>query len=67
MTEEQFKKILTDDQFITEVLDGWNRYHRLRTNRLMYEVFTPTLIKWWHKVRGKKPYLDVNYKSKYEL
>lgn len=64
MTEEQLKTILTNDQFIADVIDNLNHYHRLRTNRLMYEVFTPTLIKWWHKVRGKKPYLDFNYKPK---
>jgi hypothetical protein len=32
--------------------------------KLMYEIFTPFHVIMWHKIIGKKPYLDVNYKSK---
>jgi hypothetical protein len=64
MTEEQLKTIILNDKTIKEFYDSLNYYHRLKINRLMYEVFTPTLIKWWHKLRGKKPYLDLNYEPK---
>jgi hypothetical protein len=32
--------------------------------KLMYEIFTPFHVIMWHKMIGKKPYLNVNYKSK---
>ena len=31
----------------------------------MYKVFTPTYIKWWHKLTGNKPYMNFNYEPKF--
>ena len=64
MTQEQLKKILLNDQLLTELSECWNRYHRLQRNRMMYEVFTPTYLKWWHKLTGNKPYMNFNYEPK---
>ena len=64
MTQEQLSKIILNDQLIKELSDWWVSYNRLERNRMMYRVFTPFYIQWWHKLIGHKPYLNFNYQPK---
>jgi len=64
MTNEQLTKILTNEMLLECIGDAWRKYNRLKRNKAMYIVFTPRYIRLWHRITGKKPYLDFNYEPK---
>ena len=65
LNDELIKRIILNPTFTTGLADCWNRYHRLKRNKMMYEICTPTLTKWWQKLRGIKPYMNRNYEPKF--
>jgi hypothetical protein len=64
MTNEQLAKLLTDEMLLECIGEGWRKYNRLKINRIMYIVYTPRYVRLWHRITGKKPYLDFNYQPK---
>ena len=62
--KEKLIKIMTSDVFKKAIIDCWNHWNRLKRNKMMYNIFTPFYIKWWHKIKGEKPYLELNYEPK---
>ena len=64
MTNEQLAKLLTNEMLLECIGDTWRKYDRLKRNKTMYIVFTPRYIRFWHRITGKKPYLDFNYQPK---
>lgn len=64
MTSEQLKTNLLNPEFIKGVAECYINIHRLKRNRMMYEVFTPIHIKIWHKLLNKKPYMKLDYEPK---
>jgi len=64
MTEEQLKQIVLNEELINELTECHIRATRLHKNRMMYEVFTPVYLKWWHRLTGNKPYMNFNYQPK---
>lgn len=65
MTQEQLQRIISNHELIKGFTDCWIRMNRIKTNRMMYDVFTPRYLKLWHKLLGKKPYMNFNYKPKF--
>lgn len=61
------EKIKTDIEFRNEFINMLNYWHlhygRVERNRIHYIMFTPIWKQFWHKIRGKKPYENLNYES----
>lgn len=57
-TEEEF------NAFADAILFCTKRYKRIERNRMHYIVFTPLWKQLWHRIRGIKPYEDLNYEPK---
>lgn len=63
MVSIDWKSIFTKE-LVEEFVSAINKCKRIEHNKMMYDIFTPSYIKFWNKINGKKPYLDLNYKPK---
>lgn len=63
--KDMYVAIFKSTEFKRAFVDCWNDWNRVKRNKMMYDVFTPFYVKWWHKIKGEKPYLNLNYKPKF--
>ena len=42
-----------------------NNRKTIEHNKIMYEIFTPWYIQFYHRIKRIKPYLNLNYKPKF--
>ncbi len=48
-----------------KLISAINDCRRIERNKMMYYVFTPIYIKIWHRMRNKKPYINLSYEPKF--
>jgi hypothetical protein len=58
-----WKSIFTKE-LVEKFVFAINHCRRIEHNKMMYEIFTPSYIKLWHRIKGEKPYLNFSYKPK---
>lgn len=67
-TKRFIEQIQTEVEFNVEFTDAilfcTKRYRRIERNRTHYILFTPIWKQIWHRIRGIKPYEDLNYEPK---
>jgi|LakMenE01Jun11ns_1017448.scaffolds.fasta_scaffold9846061_4 hypothetical protein len=63
MVTIDWKSVFTKE-LVEKFVLAINHCRRIEHNKMMYDIFTPSYVKLWHRINGEKPYLNFNYKPK---